>query len=336
MPSKSRKTQDSNEGEKVYDIFFSYNANDDKWVKEAVHKLETKEKLKCAFAQRDFVPERLVHVRSSGRTDRSSDQGTNDGIVPVILKRCDTPYFISHLTHLNAQGKNFWKQFTEIVRKPSNSQGLHGNCEILREYAFGEKVDPLNGKIITTEKPSDRFLTNFDAEKIHRSLISKGISISEHDLGEALERLGNTTFVAVWRYHWPLLFSIMFIFWVYALYKTANLCVQFQNMATTIVFIIIGCLGFIFSSTQIDQRSVVTAIEVVINQWTKRSRNYFGNILFLKLFELYIVYCVIVIWLSIINDYVMWLPDIYGYLMIEDGDVIKTQEGESSLSCLSK
>ncbi|XP_070535322.1 uncharacterized protein [Ptychodera flava] len=278
---------------KEYDVFFSHdgtNLDDCAWVKEMAGKLERDHKLTCAFAERDFIPGKpvlknmtrcvkkarvMVLVLSpsfvqSGWCTYEAQVGLTDHltreqimVVPVMREECTKPDFIAHLTHLDKE--EFVERFITIVNSDNTSQ------EDMKEFSFGERVDQFNGRIITTQNSEpNRLVTSFDINETFTSLSAKGIRIEYSKLEEAFNKLGNSNKLAMWRYYWSLLIAIIFVYWVYALYKTALLCFEFQTIATSMICIILGCIGLVFSSVQISQRSVVIATEVLVNRWSDK------------------------------------------------------------------
>ncbi|XP_070533764.1 uncharacterized protein [Ptychodera flava] len=336
----SSGVQEQRATEKEYDVSFSYHKDSYAWVKDMAGKLERNHGRTCAIAERDFIPGKSVFENmatvlqkarvmvmvltqsfvESGWCTYEAQLGLRDHltrqqcmVVPVMLEKCTKPYFIDHLTHLDAGDEGFEERFTKIVASD--------NSEDTKEFSFGERIDEFNGKIITTQKSeTKRYVTYFDMMKAYKSLTAKGIPITETDLKEAFNELGNTDLWAMWRYYWSVLIVIIFVYWIYVLYKTALLCFEFQNIATSMICIILGSIAVVFSSVQIDQRSVVVAIEVLVNQsrWSDKVSIGIQNNILIKL--LYYVNILLYIFL-IFNPGLMVVIDplkMFSCVMIEN------------------
>ncbi|XP_077869560.1 uncharacterized protein LOC144361296 [Saccoglossus kowalevskii] len=188
--------------------FFSYSSKDREWVEETVEKLEREHGITCMFDDRDFIPgkpileniltctkkcEKIVLVLSPNFLDSGwcgyeaqiaiTEHLTKERkiVIPVLLKECIIPDFISHLTYLDIKDPNYWEKLLEILTS---------------------EVDNFNGKIIFYQEQCDNFFSGgFDFDDIHTKLVARGIKISRSTIENVKTALQGSGYLGCIRCH---------------------------------------------------------------------------------------------------------------------------------------
>ncbi|MEE6498527.1 hypothetical protein FKM82_003143 [Ascaphus truei] len=134
-----------------YHVFISYSSGDSIWVYGLIHKLEeTFPSLRICYHERDFLPGKTIIdnmvecIQSSQKTlmvlspdfVRSRwclfeanlsifrDCMGHKAIVPIMLKPCPVPLYLSHLTYLEAEDSQFFEKLAQVLLS-NNDQMTH-------------------------------------------------------------------------------------------------------------------------------------------------------------------------------------------------------------------
>ncbi|KAM4636170.1 LOW QUALITY PROTEIN: uncharacterized protein O3C94_017374 [Discoglossus pictus] len=124
-----------------YHVFISYSSKDSIWVGGLIHKLEqTLPCLRICYHERDFIPGKTIidnmtesiqksqktlmvlspdFVRSRWCSEANlslvRDCMVHKAIVPIILKPCPVPVYLSHLTYLDVEDDKFFEKLVHII-----------------------------------------------------------------------------------------------------------------------------------------------------------------------------------------------------------------------------
>ncbi|XP_077986765.1 uncharacterized protein LOC144441108 isoform X2 [Glandiceps talaboti] len=210
-PSTSFENTQSNTNIRV---FFSYSSKDREWVEETVTRLEAEHGITCVFDERDFIGGKpvveniIACIQNSDKTVLvltedflNSPWCTYEAqltlrehlireqsvVLPVLLKECTIPDFISHLTCLDARRQSFWEKFIDFLESDP--------VEIVPKGSFfGHEAAKFNGKVLSMVKLNGCCTFNsINYKEILDSLCDKGIRISEDTMmktEEAIRRSG--------------------------------------------------------------------------------------------------------------------------------------------------
>ncbi|XP_077310982.1 uncharacterized protein LOC143930500 [Lithobates pipiens] len=134
-----------------YHIFISYSSGDSVWVSNLIHKLEkTFPTVKICFHERHFVPGKTIIdnmiecIQSSQKTvmvlspdfvrsrwclfeanlSLFQDCIAQKDIVPIMLKPCQLPLHLSHLTYLETDDEQFFDKLSQVLFS-NNDQVAH-------------------------------------------------------------------------------------------------------------------------------------------------------------------------------------------------------------------
>ncbi|XP_069802889.1 uncharacterized protein [Dendropsophus ebraccatus] len=163
-------------GGDMYHVFISFSGADSTWVEQLIRKLEaTLPDIKICFHNRDFTPgktiienmteciqksQKIVMVLSpdfvhsrwclfEANLSMFQDCGSHKAIVPVMLRPCPMPLYLSHLTYLEAEDEQFFEKLcnrllrsnakeTEDVLVHFQSSILYGGKHLLSLSAVNE------------------------------------------------------------------------------------------------------------------------------------------------------------------------------------------------------
>ncbi|XP_069802890.1 uncharacterized protein [Dendropsophus ebraccatus] len=222
-------------GGDMYHVFISFNKADYTWVRKLIHKLEaTLPDIKICFHNRDFTPgktiienmtegiqksQKIVMVLSpdfvhsrwclfEANLSMFQDCGSHKAIVPVMLRPCPMPLYLSHLTYLEAEDEQFFEKLcnrllrsnakeTEDVLVHFQSSILYGGKHLLSLSAVnGHYVEASNGAFSDTCVPDSLKAVVKDPE-IYKKAI----------------RLINDTppWVNIFKYKWAVVFLIIYM-----------------------------------------------------------------------------------------------------------------------------
>ncbi|XP_056399846.1 uncharacterized protein LOC130294263 isoform X2 [Hyla sarda] len=170
-------------GDDMYHVFISFSGEDSTWVEQLIQKLEaTFPDIKICFHNRDFTPGKTIIENMTECIQRSQkilmvlspdfvhsrwclfeanlsmfqDCTSHKAIVPVMLKPCPMPLYLSHLTYLEAEDEQFYKKLcnrllktnakeTEDVLVHFQSSILYGGKHLLSLSAVNEDNEVCNG-----------------------------------------------------------------------------------------------------------------------------------------------------------------------------------------------
>ncbi|XP_056399849.1 toll-like receptor 2 isoform X3 [Hyla sarda] len=160
----------------MYHVFISFSGADSTWVEQLIQKLEaTFPDIKICFHNRDFTPGKTIIENMTECIQRSQkilmvlspdfvhsrwclfeanlsmfqDCTSHKAIVPVMLKPCPMPLYLSHFTYLEAKDEKFYKKLcnrllktnakeTEDVLVHFQSSILYGGKHLLSLSAVNE------------------------------------------------------------------------------------------------------------------------------------------------------------------------------------------------------
>lgn len=160
----------------TYHVFISFSGADTTWVRQLIRKLEeTCPRMKICTHDRDFTPgktiienmteyiqksQKIVMVLSPDFVDSRwclfeallsmfQDCMSHKAIVPVMLKQCTMPFYLSHLTYLEVEDEQFFEKLcnrllknnakeTEDVLVHFQSSILYGGKHLLSLSAVNE------------------------------------------------------------------------------------------------------------------------------------------------------------------------------------------------------
>ncbi|XP_056399843.1 uncharacterized protein LOC130294263 isoform X1 [Hyla sarda] len=163
-------------GDDMYHVFISFSGEDSQWVAQLMQKLEaTFPDIKICFHNRDFTPGKTIIENMTECIQRSQkilmvlspdfvhsrwclfeanlsmfqDCTSHKAIVPVMLKPCPMPLYLSHLTYLEAEDEQFFEKMcnrllktnakeTEDVLVHFQSSILYGGKHLLSLSAVNE------------------------------------------------------------------------------------------------------------------------------------------------------------------------------------------------------
>ncbi|XP_078604045.1 uncharacterized protein LOC144877856 [Branchiostoma floridae x Branchiostoma japonicum] len=194
-----------------YHVFFCYSSADAPWVEDMVEKLESDEYgFKCCIHERDFPlggdvfqnmarsieeSQKTVFVLSPDfvnsrwcKFEMQMAMGENiteenKKVIPVMLRKCDLPFFLRHRTYLNEGSKYFLNRFIGALEDEPGVQPDPFS-------AFNYNPNYSNGQAVYR---ADSMFTSsgyqFDDEIVPAELLSKGIKISRDDTAEVFDKL---------------------------------------------------------------------------------------------------------------------------------------------------
>ncbi|CAH1238055.1 TLR2 [Branchiostoma lanceolatum] len=203
-----------------YHVFFCYSIADAPWVKDMVQKLESDELgFSCCFHERDFTPgipiiENIVRsVKASRKTvfvlsrefvasrwctyemqmvmRRHLSEGEKI-VIPVMLRECDLPEFIQHMTYLEESTPYFSDKFIGALKEslsadPSTHSDSFSTFTYNSNFTNGELVLRIES-VCDTYPPCARFHDQiFPSE-----LATRGIRVPRNDYFAVLNKLMGT------------------------------------------------------------------------------------------------------------------------------------------------
>ncbi|XP_069803774.1 uncharacterized protein [Dendropsophus ebraccatus] len=163
-------------GGDMYHVFISFSGADSKWVEQLIRKMEASfPDIKICFHNRDFTPgktiienmteciqksQKIVMVLSpdfvhsrwclfEANLSMFQDCTSHKAIVPVMLRPCPMPLYLSHLTYLEAEDEQFFEKLcnrllrsnakeTEDVLVHFQSSILYGGKHLLSLSSINE------------------------------------------------------------------------------------------------------------------------------------------------------------------------------------------------------
>ncbi|XP_040176692.1 uncharacterized protein LOC120909103 [Rana temporaria] len=192
-----------------YHVFISYSTGDSIWVSGLIHKLEDSfPDLKICFHERDFVPGKTIIdnmiecIQSSQKTvmvlspvfvrsrwclfeanlSMFQDCMLQKAIVPIMLKPCAIPLYLSHLTYLEADDEQFFDKLTQVLLC-NNSQLAHSTLmhyqpsflytgkSLLTLPALNEKGKSWQPGVFASDSVPDSLRAVFDDATIYKEAI---------------------------------------------------------------------------------------------------------------------------------------------------------------------
>ncbi|XP_035684693.1 uncharacterized protein LOC118421488 isoform X2 [Branchiostoma floridae] len=196
-----------------YHVFFCYSSADGPCVEDMVQKLESDENgFKCCFHERDFPlgedifknmarsieeSQKTVFVLSPDfvksrwcEFEMQMAMGKNiteenKKVIPVMLRKCDLPYFLRHRTYLEEGSKYFLNRFIGALEDESGVQPDPFSAFTCNpNYSIGQAVCRADS-MFTSSLGS----CQFDDEIVPAELMSRGIKISRDDTAEVFDKL---------------------------------------------------------------------------------------------------------------------------------------------------
>ncbi|XP_078703870.1 uncharacterized protein LOC144928957 [Branchiostoma floridae x Branchiostoma belcheri] len=203
-----------------YHVFFCYSSADAPWVKDTIQKLESDELgFKCCFHERDFLPgvaiiDNIVRsIHESQKTvfvlsrdfvesrwcnfERQVVMGANlreenKKVIPVMLRECDLPEFLQHMTYLEVWTAYFFDRFIGAL-KESTSSDPGSQSDSLSPFTYNPNFS--NGQQLLKLEATAACCppcAQFDDQIVPTELTSKGIRIPRNDYQEAIGKLMET------------------------------------------------------------------------------------------------------------------------------------------------
>ncbi|XP_078613599.1 uncharacterized protein LOC144883168 isoform X1 [Branchiostoma floridae x Branchiostoma japonicum] len=203
-----------------YHVFFCYSSADAPWVKVMINKLESDELgFKCCFHERDFIPgmsiiENIVRsIQKSQKTvfvlsrdfvasrwcnfERQIVMGANlreenKKVIPVMLRECDLPDFLQHMTYLEEWTPYFFDRFIGALKEPT-SDNPNSHSDSFSAFTYNPNYN--NGQQLLRIEATTACCppcARFDDQIVPSELTSKGIRISREDYQEAVCKLMET------------------------------------------------------------------------------------------------------------------------------------------------
>ncbi|XP_066302276.1 uncharacterized protein [Branchiostoma lanceolatum] len=203
-----------------YHVFFCYSKTDAPWVKNMVQKLESDELgFKCCFHERDFIPgmaiiENIVRsIQKSQKTvfvlsrefvasrwcnfERQMVMGANlreenKKVIPVMLRECDLPDFLHHMTYLEEWTPYFFERFIGAMKEPASNEA-GSQSDSFSTFTYNPNYN--NGQQLLKIEATAACCppcAHFDDQIIPSELTSKGIRIPREDYHEAISKLMET------------------------------------------------------------------------------------------------------------------------------------------------
>ncbi|XP_073451307.1 uncharacterized protein [Aquarana catesbeiana] len=192
-----------------YHVFISYSTGDSIWVSGLIHKLEDAfPDLKICFHERDFVPGKTIIdnmvecIQSSQKTvmvlspdfvrsrwclfeanlSMFQDCMLQKAIVPIMLKPCQIPLHLSHLTYLEADDEQFFDKLIHVLLS-NNSQLSHstlihyqpsflytGKC-LITLPSLNEKGESWQPGVFASDSVPDSLRAVLDDARIYKEAI---------------------------------------------------------------------------------------------------------------------------------------------------------------------
>ncbi|KAI8489946.1 hypothetical protein Bbelb_323070 [Branchiostoma belcheri] len=203
-----------------YHVFFCYSSADAPWVKDTIQKLESDELgFKCCFHERDFLPgvaiiDNIVRsIHESQKTvfvlsrdfvesrwcnfERQVVMGANlreenKKVIPVMLRECDLPEFLQHMTYLEVWTAYFFDRFIGAL-KESTSADPGSQSDSLSPFTYNPNFN--NGQQLLKIEATAACCppcAQFDDQIVPSELRSQGIRIPRNDYQEAIGKLMET------------------------------------------------------------------------------------------------------------------------------------------------
>ncbi|XP_078613253.1 uncharacterized protein LOC144882965 [Branchiostoma floridae x Branchiostoma japonicum] len=227
--SPAESEDDSDNGSKVvgiappldqhekHHVFFCYSNANAPWVKDMIDKLESDELgFKCCFHERDFIPGMSIIeniVRSIQKTvfvlsrdfvasrwcnfERQMLMGANlreenKKVIPVMLRECDLPDFLQHMTYLEEWTPYFFDRFIGALKEPT-SDDPNSQSDSFSAFTYNPNFN--NGQQLLRIEATTACCppcARFDDQIVPSELTSKGIRIPRDDYHEAISKLMET------------------------------------------------------------------------------------------------------------------------------------------------
>ncbi|XP_019630366.1 PREDICTED: uncharacterized protein LOC109474514 [Branchiostoma belcheri] len=203
-----------------YHVFFCYSSADAPWVKDTIQKLESDELgFMCCFHERDFLPgvaiiDNIVRsIHESQKTvfvlsrdfvesrwcnfERQVVMGANlreenKKVIPVMLRECDLPEFLQHMTYLEVWTAYFFDRFIGAL-KESTSSDPGSQSDSLSPFTYNPNFN--NGQQLLRIEATAACCppcAQFDDQIVPSELRSQGIRIPRNDYQEAIGKLMET------------------------------------------------------------------------------------------------------------------------------------------------
>nr|AIW39920.1 TIRB [Branchiostoma belcheri tsingtauense] len=203
-----------------YHVFFCYSNADAPWVKDIIQKLESDEfGFRCCFHERDFTPGMPIIeniVRSIQRSRKTVFVLSRDFVasrwctyemqmvmrrhlsegeklvIPVMLRECDLPEFVQHMTYLEEWTPYFLDKFIGALKEstsddPSNQSNSFSTFTYNSNYINGEHVHKIEATCACC-----RPCTRFDDQIVPTELTSKGIHIPRNEYLTVIDKVMET------------------------------------------------------------------------------------------------------------------------------------------------
>ncbi|XP_068111443.1 proline-rich acidic protein 1 isoform X1 [Hyperolius riggenbachi] len=265
-----------------YHVFISYSSGDSIWVSGLIFQLEkTFPSLKICFHERDFVPGKTILdnmvqcIQSSQKTlmvlspdfvrsrwclfeanlSMFQDCMLHKAIVPIMLKPCPVPLYLSHLTYLDADDEKFFDKLCHVLLNSNNevapsslihfqSSLLYSGKTLLTLTAVNEEGESWEPAIFSSAPVPDALKALVDNPRIYKDAIE-----IINDVSPPKSCIRHTAVKVILCIIYSLLASFFFVLYIALSITSWNINNSYPNLAFA-VFLPIAVVAVFLIPTQ--------------------------------------------------------------------------------------